>query len=352
MKKITILLYLLCCSISIAQTVDVVTVPEVPTRIAVLGNDLYFSGASLVSSTLGRIYKVDVTNPLPITPTLVYDGPSPNDLLFIGNELYIAQFWENKIVKMDVTIGQSSITDVITTSSNPSGLLLIGNDLFYSEVNGGTLSKIDITNSTATPIVVLNTLTSPYDLLWHNNELYISELSRISKVDPYSTTPTKIDVITTGITGVLGMRFYDNMIYTADQITNKVIKFDPTLANPILIDVITGLNRPVEVAIINDALYISIMNSFKLVKFDTLLDVEDNHLSETVIYPNPTSESFQIKIKSSIASLEIFDFKGKEIMNIPGYQGEKLNVSHLDSGMYFIKVFLNKSNHTFKLFKN
>lgn len=124
-------------------------------------------------------------------------------------------------------------TDNTQVVGSTSALLQLDGDI----VNTDDVSDLEIGVRTNDYFVVVK----------HHNHLGI--MSSIT----YSLTETTTSV---------------NFTDSNNQITNKVIKFDPTLASPILIDVITGLNRPVEIEIINNILYISIMNSLKIVKFD------------------------------------------------------------------------------------
>ncbi|NQY08397.1 MAG: T9SS type A sorting domain-containing protein, partial [Flavobacteriales bacterium] len=66
----------------------------------------------------------------------------PAGLLFIGNDLYIAEYGANKILKIDVTDASPIATDVVTTGiAGPFGMEVNGNDLYIAEFGGNKISK-------------------------------------------------------------------------------------------------------------------------------------------------------------------------------------------------------------------
>lgn len=56
-----------------------------------------------------------------------------------------------------------------------------------------------------------------------------------------------------------------------------------------------------------------------------------------VLYPNPTISSLTIDLKDYIINVQIFDFTGKLIESIFNHSNS-VNVSHLISGIYFLKI--------------
>ncbi len=79
------------------------------------------------------------------------------------------------------------------------------------------------------------------------------------------------------------------------------------------------------------------------------------------IHPNPVNEIVNIELKTtnsalinSITNIQISNTLGQLVYQstIPNQQGFQINVSNLKSGIYFVTVFVNNSNKTFKLIKN
>lgn len=84
----------------------------------------------------------------------------------------------------------------------------------------------------------------------------------------------------------------------------------------------------------------------------TTLKVIDSDLiteNSAVIYPNPASDFVNIESKEDINSVEIYAMTGQQVMT--GASSE-LNVSHLNKGIYLIKIYLkNGKTETHKLIK-
>jgi sugar lactone lactonase YvrE len=73
----------------------------------------------------------------------------------------------------------------------------------------------------------------------------------------------------------------------------------------------------------------------------------DNHLIN--VYPNPTSNEltidFALTEKSYFELYDIFGAKRKEVTLVSSKQSEKINLSDIDSGLYFYSVFDRKENN-------
>jgi len=75
------------------------------------------------------------------------------------------------------------------------------------------------------------------------------------------------------------------------------------------------------------------------------LSIEENNFEEFAIYPNPASNSFNLRLSSKFTkdiSVEIFDINGRKLFN-KSYSGksifeENIDVSTLPQGLYIVKV--------------
>ncbi len=76
------------------------------------------------------------------------------------------------------------------------------------------------------------------------------------------------------------------------------------------------------------------------------------------IYPNPTSGIITLNMESLVSSnltVQVYDLNGRMVYNeaLSGFSGEKsLNLSHLMSGVYLVKVNTDTSQYSVKLMKN
>lgn len=69
-------------------------------------------------------------------------------------------------------------------------------------------------------------------------------------------------------------------------------------------------------------------------------------------YPSPTNDFIQIKNDEAILNLEIFDSKGVLVLKKQSNQATiKLNVIHLNQGLYFVKIYSKLNISTFQFLK-
>ena len=82
-------------------------------------------------------------------------------------------------------------------------------------------------------------------------------------------------------------------------------------------------------------------------------DFTANILHDIVIYPNPFSANFSIKMpeNENFKSFTIFDTLGKKIHATSTFQ-ETFSLVHLSNGMYIINIETDKNKYTKKIIKN
>jgi len=80
------------------------------------------------------------------------------------------------------------------------------------------------------------------------------------------------------------------------------------------------------------------------------LAVSKKEKLEVNLYPNPVSSNFQLEWKEEIRSVRVFSVNGKEILK---YKEAKSNydISHFNSGIYFVEVEGRRSKSILKLIK-
>ena len=93
------------------------------------------------------------------------------------------------------------------------------------------------------------------------------------------------------------------------------------------------------------------MTATVTVEEDTL-SIEENSLDAISLYPNPTNDMFFIKGSiSNLESVRIFNLSGQLINELKG-SVEQIDVSSIESGMYFVKLTSSEGSKSFKLIKN
>jgi hypothetical protein len=97
----------------------------------------------------------------------------------------------------------------------------------------------------------------------------------------------------------------------------------------------------------------------ELTEWQIVLGVETIPISDfrISVFPNPTTGELRIDASTpiSIQAIEIFDVFGKNLLTMPMAQMSSeitLNISHLPSGVYFVRIITETGEVTKKIIKN
>ncbi|AXO78859.1 T9SS C-terminal target domain-containing protein [Olleya aquimaris] len=70
-------------------------------------------------------------------------------------------------------------------------------------------------------------------------------------------------------------------------------------------------------------------------------------------YPNPVSNSLNLKAQKEISNVSVYNMLGQEVYrNSPNSFNSTVDMANLDSGAYFVKVTINDTTETIKIIKN
>lgn len=83
---------------------------------------------------------------------------------------------------------------------------------------------------------------------------------------------------------------------------------------------------------------------------ERLMNVEDLNVQNLKIYPNPTDNFFYISTNEKV-QVEIFNAAGQIVLQTQSQNNDKINVSGLSKGIYFIKIICNGKTSLHKLLK-
>ncbi|MDD2636719.1 MAG: T9SS type A sorting domain-containing protein [Bacteroidales bacterium] len=115
---------------------------------------------------------------------------------------------------------------------------------------------------------------------------------------------------------------------------------------------------PTELMVYNDEVYLKFVtdskgqaDGWKLMYETSVLDVENEMLSEITIFPNPTNDVLNIRGCEQITNIAILDISGKIINNIQVSNSKSIDVSNLKAGVYFIKIESAKTSRVLKFVK-
>jgi len=80
--------------------------------------------------------------------------------------------------------------------------------------------------------------------------------------------------------------------------------------------------------------------------------LDDNVFNTVKMFPNPAKDTVQFSVNSNEnLDIEIFDMLGKSVLRVNDVQNE-VNISDLNSGLYFVQMTLGTQQATKKLIIN
>jgi DNA-binding beta-propeller fold protein YncE len=340
MKRIFLLIPLLALTIftSNAQTpVDVVTGLNNPLGILFIEDELYIAEAQAF-----RINKLDVTSPNSDLIEVVNGLDTPTSFALKGDDLYIIEnnLSTNKISKIDLTESTPEITEVLAFGlDDPIDVLFVDNTLYICQFLGNKISKIDITDPTPSPVDVVTGLNLPNSMVLKGDYIYITEFgsNKISKIDITDPNPVLMDVIT-GVSGPFGMAFNGDDLYISQPLEDKISKVDLTSSALEVEDVADGLGVPSFIRFYGNDLYISEISTGKISKIENLiLSTPEIEQSRIRLYPNPSSDFIQISNLESEGTYRIFNSLGAEVKSgIVSYNAQ-IDIRDFAHGLYFFE---------------
>lgn len=82
------------------------------------------------------------------------------------------------------------------------------------------------------------------------------------------------------------------------------------------------------------------------------LDVEEIDFSNITISPNPTNGIVNITGNNTIENYEVYDVTGKKVFeNYTNETNSSFDISHLNQGIYYLKITIENATNTYKIVK-
>jgi len=287
-------------------------------------NKLYFVSRYYLHSTDGTVENTKiVSNVWDAHTDLVYYG----DVIKADNNLYFL-FWNYEILTMQIwkynlTNGQTSISYSGYGQKYffTSNLTLTDNSLLFCGPNstGGTsLLSMDLSTNTITNLQELTP--SAVKSFIYTERFDIATIFKINSNDYF---------IDSAAEEPLYKRkgwFYNKDLQTTENITELDNLWD-------------GIA-------FNDFLYYPKNN--QLWKYASNLNtIGYDKKAFVTVFPNPSSDFVQIgsNDEDSIENVQVFDLNGRLVSALPDYKNNRVDVSHLSSGVYNMKIkFSNASS--------
>ena len=298
-----------------------------------VGNALYFVAFALNGSNTGlTLWKTDGTT---LGTTFVKELSNigyqvQNQFDFNGFHYFTLDSGTDSVElwRTDGTANGTTLvdTDPTTTDPNfPSGFTEVGNRIYFTA--NRTVTGRELFALTSTGSVVLaaninpgNADSNPRDFMEYNGKLYFRADDGTHGVELWS---------------------YDLTNFTAALVED--------------IEVGSGSSSPVPRYVFNDVLYIDAFRSdvgreLFIYQDPTLSNEAPDDLVSFKLYPNPTTNSFEVQSQLPIDKVSITDLSGKRVKEFTQPLAS-YDIAELHTGIYFVTVKSNNKEQTIKLIK-
>ena len=316
-----------------------------PDRLLLIGNELYFSEDE-------RVSKINVTDNNPTRVTVVDGFDRAVGMALKGNDLYIADLFNSRIVKIDITDSSPSIVSIPHISGKPNMLLFNNDDLYFTDNQADKVSVYDTSMTNAYPQTIASNFISnggPIGIELKDGSLYITVTDiggtgLLYKID--IDNPVPIELLS-GLQRPLGIEFRGNDLYIAQRDSDIIVKVDIT-QDPLVVEDVVAVNNPLDITFYNDIMYIA--TSSKISKVDlNSLDVEEfNNANRIKLSPNPAKEYITISNLKENKAYKLFDINGRVLKSGKlEVSNNSINTSDLTNGTYFVQI----DRHNFRFIK-
>ncbi|WP_299678032.1 T9SS type A sorting domain-containing protein [uncultured Tenacibaculum sp.] len=310
---------------------------------------LLVKGDDLLIGSVGKqkIYRVNLKEPTPTLNEFINDISFPGFFKNVGNTLYVPGV--NTFTIFDITNNTPTKLKEIASDTFLVSTAIYNNDLYAAYFNGGKIIKYNLLDLDAPPVEVLSGLGNLVDLKIHNNELYFVQATnrKISKIDLTVSNPTINEVI--AVRGVLGLLFVgDDLYFSTNHNGNKVSKININDINPIPEVIVDNLANPVWGLEFHDNyLYMAQQFGYGVWRVNLNRLNTDKFTKDTsILYPNPTKDIINVSSDKHEKYI-INDINGKIVLK-GNISNQKIDISKLNTGMYFLSIDGKKSKKIIK----
>ena len=95
-----------------------------------------------------------------------------------------------------------------------------------------------------------------------------------------------------------------------------------------------------------------ITNNYTTVVAEDDLGTSDFSLSKIKVYPNPVNDFLTIEAEFTIDAVSVYDIEGRKVLEVLKDNMNQIDMSALNSGIYFVKVFSGLKAEILKVIKH
>ena len=78
---------------------------------------------------------------------------------------------------------------------------------------------------------------------------------------------------------------------------------------------------------------------YSVYRFQSASGIDDVEIEDLSVYPNPTTDYFQINKEENIGEIHIYNIVGRKVRESDGRVSKVYDVSNLRSGVYLVRIF-------------
>lgn len=136
-------------------------------------------------------------------------------------------------------------------------------------------------------------------------------------------------------------RFYENIPtqWSFHTNPNGVDGVGSVIINTYYLDYTTANHTPFDFSDVEyDGDTLSMSSHSIVVNVENGVSVQDIDLTSVKIYPNPTTDIFQVKSDEYVKTIGVYNVVGKLVEEMTHSAGQSHNIEHLNKGMYLVRL--------------
>lgn len=364
----------------------IASIPQVSDEcnsVVIVADTAYVSVPGNWMSTVGKIAMINlVDNTFIGEIDLGTNGAGIGSLFVKGNTIYSVNT-ENKVITKFNTLNRSYIHNTLATA-NLSGAAGVWGDTLYASLEGSTWSAENIGTLSLSSFTAINSnkITGNFSnsvLDTISAKLFCAKTDFSSYGDflVYNTNGNRLDSVRVGVSpDAFGLDFRPNAVLDFDlsktnALDTDVITISSTSTSPILtyswiitpavefVEGTSATSASPKIKAFAGNYSVKLTGNFvagqdieqknNFLKVSSTLSVNDAELNLASIYPNPATNYLTIDKFTGTAT--IVNLQGQKVCLIDVQEQTKIDVSNLNTGVYFVHLTTTKSKIVLKFVK-
>lgn len=364
----------------------ITSIPQVSDEcnsVVIVADTAYVSVPGNWMSTVGKIAMINLVNNTFIAEIdLGTNGAGIGSLFVKGNTIYSVNT-ENKIITKFNTLDRNFTHNILATA-NLSAAAGVWGDTLYASLEGSTWSAENIGTLSLSSFTAINTKkiignfsNSLLDTVSAKLFCAKTDFSSYGDFLVYNTNGNRLDSIRVGVSpDAFALDFRTNAgldfdLSTTSALDTDVITLSSTSTSPILtyswvitpaVEFVEGTNATSaspKIKAFAGNYSVKLTGKFasgqdieqknNILKVSSTLSVNDAELNLASVYPNPATNNLTIDNFIGIAT--VVNLQGQQLRLIEVQEQTKIDVSDLNTGVYFVHLTNEKSKIVLKFIK-